>query len=152
MMHRQTERPSFQLRPHHGGISVASLDASIDWYACMLGFELESRQFIAQIPAEVAFIRNADFRIELFQLEGARPLPAERREPHLDLRTHGHKHLCFAVDDVPQSIAELRARGADIVFENVIEGTAMGFIRDNDGNLLELIQVPQLLVQPESRS
>jgi len=134
----------FAIKPHHGGISVPSLDASIDWYRTMLGFELESRAFIEQIPAHIAFIRSGDYRLELFQLEQAKPLPADRREPHLDLQTHGHKHLCFAVQDAPAAFAALRAKGADIVFENVIDGTPMGFLRDNSGNLLELIQYPAL--------
>lgn len=134
----------FALKPHHGGISVPDLDEAIDWYRLMLGFELESRTFIEQIPAEVAFIRQGDYRIELFQLEGAKPLPADRREPHLDLLTHGHKHLCFAVQDASAAFAQLRSKGADIVFEHVIGGTPMGFLRDNSGNLLELIQYPAL--------
>jgi methylmalonyl-CoA/ethylmalonyl-CoA epimerase len=134
----------FAIKPHHGGISVPNLDESIDWYRIMLGFELESRAYIEQIPAHIAFIRRADYRIELFQLEQAQALPADRREPHLDLLTHGHKHLCFAVQDAPAAFAALRAKGADIVFENVIDGTPMGFVRDNSGNLLELIQFPAL--------
>ncbi|AEV60859.1 MAG: VOC family protein [Pseudomonas sp.] len=134
----------FAIKPHHGGISVPNLDESIDWYRLMLGFELESRAFISQIPAEIAFIRCGDYRIELFQLDQAHPLPADRREPHLDLKTHGHKHLCFAVQDAPAAFAVLRGKGANIVFENVIDGTPMGFLRDNSGNLLELIQCPAL--------
>ena len=134
----------FAINPHHGGISVPNLDASIDWYQLMLGFELENRAFIPQIPAEIAFIRCGDYRIELFQLQDAKALPGDRREPHLDLKTHGHKHLCFAVQDASAAFRELRGKGADIVFENVIDGTPMGFLRDNSGNLLELIQFPAL--------
>lgn len=132
--------PLASLAIHHGGISVADLEASIAWYREMLGFELEQRLHIAQIPAEVAFIRRGDFRIELFELAGAAPLPAERREPQADLRVHGHKHLCFRVADAPACFASMREKGADIVFESVVDGTPMGFLRDNTGNLLELIQ------------
>jgi methylmalonyl-CoA/ethylmalonyl-CoA epimerase len=134
----------FAWKPHHCGISVANLQDSIRWYADFLGFELEKTQFIAQIPAQVAFIKRGDFRIELLQLEHAKALPSERKEPNLDLQTHGHKHLCLAVENGEHAFAELRAKQADIVFEAVIEGTAMGFLRDNDGNLIELIEYPAL--------
>lgn len=124
----------------HIGISVPDLDASIDWYGRMFGFELEFRQHLPIIPADIAFLRRGDFRIELFQVEGAAPLPLERREPNLDLRTHGNKHVCWRLADVPATVAALRGRGADIVFEKTINGTPMAFIRDNAGNLIELIQ------------
>lgn len=134
----------FAWKPHHGGISVADLDESIAWYCNYLGFELEKKQFIEQIPAQIAFIQRGDFRIELFELPNAQPLPDERRMPNLDVQTHGHKHLCFAVQDAKQAFAELREKNADIVFEAVIGGTAMGFLRDNTGNLIELIEYPDL--------
>lgn len=132
------------IKPHHAGISVPDLDAAIAWYGRMFGFEQEMRAFIEIIPAQVAFIRRGDFRIELFQVEGAAPLPVDRREPNLDVRTHGNKHVCFGVQDVPATVEGLRAKGADIVFEKVVQGTAMAFIRDCAGNLVELIQAPDL--------
>lgn len=139
-----------EIKPHHVGVSVPDMDAAIDWYRRMLGFDLEMRTFIEIIPAEVAFIRRGDFRIELFQVAGAAPLPAERREPNLDVRTHGNKHLCLAVQDVPAAVQGLREKGADIVFEKVVQGTPMAFIRDNAGNLIELIQFPELWSQSTS--
>lgn len=133
-----------EIKPHHAGVSVPDLDAAIAWYGHMFGFEQEMRAFIDIIPAHVAFIRRGDFRIELFQVEGAAPLPADRREPNLDVRTHGNKHVCFAVQNVAVAVTGLRAKGADIVFEKVVQGTPMAFIRDCAGNLVELIQAPEL--------
>ncbi|MFC3531247.1 VOC family protein [Vogesella facilis] len=132
------------IKPHHAGISVPDLDASIDWYGRMFGFELESRVFIDIIPAHVAFMRRGNFRIELFQLDGAAPLPAERREPNRDLLTHGNKHVCYAVQDVVATVAGLREKGADIVFQKTVQGTPMAFLRDNAGSLIELIEAPEL--------
>jgi methylmalonyl-CoA/ethylmalonyl-CoA epimerase len=132
------------IKPHHAGVSVPDLDAAIAWYGRMFGFEVEMRAYIDLIPAQVAFIRRGDFRIELFQVEGAAPLPPDRREPNLDLRTYGNKHVCFGVQDVSATVRGLREKGADIVFEKVVQGTPMAFIRDNAGNLIELIQAPEL--------
>ncbi|WP_237772755.1 VOC family protein [Pseudomonas putida] len=135
---------SFDFLPHHLGVSVPDLDSSISWYSDMLGFELDFREFVKVIPAEVAFMRRGNFRIELFQVEGAEPLPSERRHPNQDVRTHGNKHLCLAVQDVGSAIATLTDKGVDVVFEKEVLGTPMAFIRDNAGNLIEFIQCPEL--------
>lgn len=80
----------------HVGISVANLEESVDWYVDKLGFELirpldrtpDSRMNIARI-------RKGDFSIELFEIEGAAPLPEYRRDPSADLRVHGLAHFAF---------------------------------------------------------
>ena len=109
------------LRPQHFGISVPDLDAAVDWYQRMLGFSLEERLFMAKIPAHIAFVQRADFRIEIFQVEGAAPLPDDRRVPNRDLETHGNKHMCFEVPDVPAASAALRSAGADIAVEGTVD-------------------------------
>lgn len=128
------------LRPHHFGVSVPDVEAAVDWYGRMLGFQVEQRLFIEKIPARIAFIRRGDFRIELFEVDGAAPLPPDRRVPNLDLRTHGNKHMCFEVPDVPAAMAALRAAGADVAFEVAVEGNPTAFIRDCAGNLIEFLQ------------
>ncbi|WP_118178549.1 VOC family protein [Paraburkholderia phosphatilytica] len=128
------------LRPHHFGISVPDLDAAIDWYGRMLGFALESTMTIDKIPARIAFVKRDGFRIEIFEVPAAEPLPEARRVPNLDLRTHGNKHMCFEVPDVPAAVAALRSRGADIAFELTVDGNPTAFIRDVCGNLIELLE------------
>lgn len=129
------------LRPHHFGISVPDLEAAIAWYARMLDFRLERRLHIAAIPAEIAFLQRSDgFRVEIFEVPGAQSLPEARRHPNLDLHTHGHKHICFEVDDVPATVAALRAAGADIALELEVDGNPTAFVRDCSGNLIEFLQ------------
>lgn len=139
-----------ELRTDHIGISVPDIDASIAWYGRMFGFTLELRQHLPIIPAEIAFLRHGEVRIELFQVDDAEPLPPGRREPNQDLRTHGNKHPCYGLADVPSTVARLRTLGADIVFEKTINGLPMAFIRDNAGNLIELIQRDLPLIEKEN--
>jgi methylmalonyl-CoA/ethylmalonyl-CoA epimerase len=128
------------LRAHHFGISVPDLDAAVAWYQRMLGFDVEERLFIDKIPAHIAFVKRGEFRIEIFQVDGAAPLPDDRRVPNLDLKTHGNKHMCFEVPDVPAAVNALRAAGADIAFETRVDGNPTAFVRDCAGNLIEFLQ------------
>ncbi len=129
------------LTPLHCGISVANMQESIDWYQNMLGFELVSRQQVEMLKCEVAFLKMGDFELELFCHRETIPLPADRREPNKDIQTQGIKHVCYAVENVAQLLEALRSKGADIVFGPLeMEGTLIGFIRDNTGNLIEFMQ------------
>jgi methylmalonyl-CoA/ethylmalonyl-CoA epimerase len=128
---------------HHGALSVPDLNAAIDWWRATLGFEVAARFPIASIPAQVAMLRNGPLHIELFEVAGARPLPHERREPDTDVHTHGNKHVAFAIEDVAAFAAELRRRGADIVWVRQMAHGSNIFIRDNAGNLIEFVQEPR---------
>jgi methylmalonyl-CoA/ethylmalonyl-CoA epimerase len=132
------------LKHHHGGISVPDLEASIRWFARVLDFEVEQRFEIPAIPAKVAMLRRGVLRIEIFEVPDAKPLPPERRNANTDLKTHGNKHLAFAVRNVDEVAEELRKRGADIEFIGRFEHGSNIFIRDNSGNLIELVQEPDL--------
>ena len=129
---------------HHGALSVPDLDAAIEWYGRVLDFAVEARFEIPQIPAAVAMLRRDVLRLEIFAVLDAAPLPADRRSPNLDVRTHGNKHVAFAVPDADAAADELRQRGADIVFVGHFPWGSNVFVRDNAGNLLEFVQQPDM--------
>ncbi len=133
---------SFVIAHHHVGISVPDAEASAAWYGRMLGFEVIARmkEDGAQ-KMNIVHIRRGNCYIELFEVEGAKPLPDYRRDPSTDFGVHGLKHMAFEVDDVAAAVAELRAKGAEVAFGPVdTPGVAFVFIRDNAGNPFELIQ------------
>jgi methylmalonyl-CoA/ethylmalonyl-CoA epimerase len=131
----------FQLIPHHCGISVPNLEDSIDWYRNILGFSVEKCLTIDEISARIAFMKHGDFYIELFETKDAAPLPEDRRYPDRDIQTHGTKHIAFEVEDVQAFVDALKECGVDIAMDvNMMEGKAMAFIRDNAGNLIEIVE------------
>lgn len=130
----------FEFWHHHVGVSVADIDASVAWYRDVLGFTLLRQYFVDSIPGTIAMMANGPMHVELFELKDAAPLPADRREPNLDLRTHGNKHISFAVRDVESFANELRRRKADIVWVKHFAFGSNAFIRDNSGNLIEFVQ------------
>jgi catechol 2,3-dioxygenase-like lactoylglutathione lyase family enzyme len=125
---------------HHGGVSVPSLEDAIAWYGRVLGFAVEKRFFIEAAQAKAAMIRKGPLRFELFEVEGAAPLPEDRRHPPADLKTHGNKHLAFRVDDLEAFLIEMEAKGADIAFVVREEFGSGCFIRDCAGNLIEFVE------------
>jgi catechol 2,3-dioxygenase-like lactoylglutathione lyase family enzyme len=131
---------SFEISHHHVAISVPNAEESAAWYQKMLGFEVITR--INQGGGmTVVHIRRGNCYIELFQIEGAKPLPEYRRDPSSDLRVHGTVHFAFQVSDVAAAIKELQAKGAEIAMATVdTPGVAFAFVRDNSGNCFELIQ------------
>ncbi len=127
---------------HHGGVSVPDLEAAIGWYGRVLGFEVEKRFRIAPAKAIAAMVRKGSLRFELFEVDGAAPLPDDRRMPIPDLKTHGNKHVAFRVDDLDAFLAEMEEKGVDIAFV-VREDFGSGcFIRDCAGNLIEFVTEP----------
>jgi catechol 2,3-dioxygenase-like lactoylglutathione lyase family enzyme len=127
---------------HHGGVSVPSLDDAIDWYGRVLGFEVEKRFWIEAARSHTAMLRKGPLRFELFEVEGAAPLPEDRRHPPSDLKTHGNKHLAFQIEDLDLFLAEMEAKAVDIAFV-VREKFGKGaFIRDCAGSLIEFVEEP----------
>ena len=135
---------TIELKHHHGGLSVPDIEASIRWWRTVLDFDVERRFDIPAIPAKVAMLRRGELRMELFEVQGAKSLPDERRKANTDLRTHGNKHVAFAVRNVDEVAEQLRARGADIEFVGHFPHGDNIFIRDNAGNLVEFVQEPDL--------
>jgi methylmalonyl-CoA/ethylmalonyl-CoA epimerase len=138
----QEKRVGFEISHHHVGISVPNVEESVAWYKNMLGFEEVTRMTQNGTPnMTIAHIRRGNCYIELFQVEGAKPLPDYRRDPTADLGVHGFKHMGLLVKDVHAAVKELKAKGVEIAMGPVdTPGVAFVFIRDNSGNALELIE------------
>jgi methylmalonyl-CoA/ethylmalonyl-CoA epimerase len=137
----EPQGPPFALRAHHCGISVPNLEESIRWYRDMLGFAVEFRTHLDVVPFDGAFLRRGDTRVELFEVEGAKSLPPDRRDPTTDLKTHGVKHLSLEVSDIHAAFEFLVAHGVEVALPIFSGGTLLaGYIRDNSGNLIELVE------------
>jgi catechol 2,3-dioxygenase-like lactoylglutathione lyase family enzyme len=127
---------------HHCGVSVPDLEEAISWYGEVLGYAVERRFYIEAAQADAAMLHREGMRIELFEVAGAAPLPADRREPPADLRTHGNKHAAFQVEDLDRFLAEMHEKGADVAMI-VRESFGRGcFVRDCAGNLMEFVEKP----------
>jgi lactoylglutathione lyase len=125
------------LRILHTCLNVSNIDRSIEFYTEQLGLKLTSRREVKQNNAEIAFLKDeSGAAIELTHWRDKRSL------------TEGDNfdHIAFGVDDVGAAIERLREGGVTIAMEPFsLQGSSskIAFIKDPDGNWLELIQTQQ---------
>ena len=134
-----TDRPGLHL--HHGCLSVADLDRSIEFYARVLGFHPESRRVLPGGELEIAFLRRGDDRLELVCHRDAQALPEFATDPRNDFGVIGTKHLSFGTLD-PEGLhaflAEQRVDGLTDIADNN-PAYFYFFFRDPDGIILEIV-------------
>lgn len=133
--------PKLPLAFDHWAISVPSLAESIAWYERVLDFKLLRRFEIPQIPAQVAVLTRDGLNLEIFEVPDAAPLAEERRLPDTDNRTHGHKHISFKAksENMDAIHAALLEMGVDIIWFRKFPHGQNIFLRDNAGNLIEIV-------------
>ena len=130
-------------RFHHVGIIVQDLEQSIAWYQQHLGFE---RLTEFSFPGtKVAFVGRGDLKLEFFQVDGASPMAAERKEALSNLAIGGINHFAILVDNLDDTLAELQTKGVEQAYPLSVvpdgSGDRWTFIRDNEGMLIELYQL-----------
>jgi catechol 2,3-dioxygenase-like lactoylglutathione lyase family enzyme len=133
------------------GIVVESLDAAVSFFA-ELGLELEGRAMIegewagrvtglGDQRVEIAMMRTPDghSRLELSRFLAPPPVSDHRNAP---VNALGYLRIMFAVDDVDDTLARLRERGAQLVGEVVQyqDVYRLCYIRGPGGLLIGLAQ------------
>jgi catechol 2,3-dioxygenase-like lactoylglutathione lyase family enzyme len=133
------------------GIVVESLDAAISFFA-ELGLELEGRAMVegewagrvtglGDQRVEIAMMRTPDghSRLELSRFL-APPVVAHHR--NAPVNALGYLRIMFAVDDIDDTLARLRKRGAQLVGEVVQyeDVYRLCYIRGPEGLLIGLAE------------
>jgi len=122
------------MRILHTCLNVANLDRSIDFYTRNIGLQFVSRREVKQNNAEIAFLQdNSGAAIELTHWRDKKSL------------TEGDNfdHIAFRVDNMEDAVKELRTKSVAIAMEpfSLAGSTSkIAFIKDPDGNWLELIE------------
>jgi catechol 2,3-dioxygenase-like lactoylglutathione lyase family enzyme len=127
-----------EMNIHHVAISVQNMEETIIWYKEKLGFWLLSQTEIPGQNVKAAHMQGPGFLLEIFEAEGAAPLPEGRSHPNTDFRTCGVKHFSISVKGARSFVAELEKEGVTVAFVAEVDGTYGAFILDNTGNLIEI--------------
>ena len=117
----QDNAVSFEISHHHIGISVPNAEESAAWYQRMLGFEVVTRMNQGS-GMTVVHIRRGNCYIELFQVDGAKPLPNPvGTAPGVLMKSD--KKTIISLPGVP---SEMKA---------IFEGSVLPILKKTTGNL-----------------
>ena len=117
----------------HTSITVKNMDESIAFYTTILGMRMRARREIKETNAEIAFVGmpGTDHEIELTWWKDKKDY-AEGDQ--LD-------HIAFSVEDLAQTIEQMRAKKVEVAREPYSLGTSkIAFVKDPNGIWLELIE------------
>lgn len=125
---------------NHIAIVVNDLDISLQAYHDVLGLPVGDRKVMPEQEVEIAFLPAGDSLIELIM-----PITEDSGvAKYLAKRGEGLHHICLEVDDVEATLAEMKARNAQLINEATIqaaEGRAF-FLhpKGTHGVLIELLE------------
>ncbi len=142
----------------HAGVTVANLDRSLTFYEGLLGLAVAaiSLEEGAEIEAIVghpgARLRIADLTLpaggvlELVQYEVPAEAPVTARHTQA-----GTSHIALRVGNLAEVHGRLAAAGADLIStapvpisdEGEFAGCTVLYLRDPDGNVIELVERPR---------
>jgi catechol 2,3-dioxygenase-like lactoylglutathione lyase family enzyme len=139
------------LRMDHVGIVVDDLAAAIEFFL-ELGLELEGEAAaqgrlvdriigLADVRTEFAFLRAPDGHGGIELIKFLSP-PSGESDAGAPANAVGLRHITFAVDDIEDAVARLRARGAELVGELVRyeDSYWLCYVRGPEGIIVELAE------------
>jgi lactoylglutathione lyase len=120
----------------HLAVVVTDMSKSTEFYGGVLGF-----QKVFEIPDDKGnpwicyFKIGKDQFIELFY--------PQKEEPAESRARIGFSHMCFVVDDIKSTEAEVAKRGGslDKPIKLGRDGNYQAWLKDPDGNRIELMQI-----------
>jgi catechol 2,3-dioxygenase-like lactoylglutathione lyase family enzyme len=117
------------------GISVADIEKMTTWYRDMLGFKVAK-----DLGGRLRFLENGNERLELVYTAGSKP--GEQRPFPPNSTIQGYVQLTMEVPDLDAARAALVAKGVTPSAITPIAplGIRVFFMRDPEGNIVELVQ------------
>jgi methylmalonyl-CoA/ethylmalonyl-CoA epimerase len=130
-------------RIDHVAIVVEDIEASLAFWRDKLGLDLSHVLDVPEQQASIAFLPTGGSEVELVQ-----PTTADSGlARYLGKRGPGIHHICFEVDNLAQTLADLKARGVRLIDESPKAGAGgkqLAFIHPESANgvLVELYELP----------
>jgi methylmalonyl-CoA/ethylmalonyl-CoA epimerase len=127
---------------HHLGVAVEDLDEAVNTYQRLFGAEVEGRDTLESQGVEAVAVRLGESRVELLASLGE-DTPVGK---FLAKRGPGMHHVAYAVDDLPQGLADLAGQGVHVIDDVPrpgLFGMQVAFVHPGSvhGVLAELVSV-----------
>jgi glyoxylase I family protein len=123
----------------HVALNCRSIAATEEFYS--RHFNFHRARVIDLGSSQIVFLKSGNIYLELFQAEAASPTPQPTKD---GLTTPGVRHLAFQVEDVDATLgamgAEAKPTLGPLSFDSFIPGWRTVWIRDPDGNIVEISQ------------
>jgi glyoxylase I family protein len=139
-----TKSPLASMAAHHVAIRVPDYQRTKDWYTSKLDFRVLHEWPYGDL--EVAYLVPAvdnNFHLEI--LGGTDPTPKIVFDDLAEsVGVAGYHHFCMNVDDVDETLAELRRRAVTVIgepFDLPAISRRLGFFADLWGNMIEVAEV-----------
>jgi len=127
-------------RIHHLAIAVRSLEEALRFYRDTLGLPVHEQAVREDQGVKAALLTIGESEIELLEPLGP-DTPVGR---FLERRGEGIHHICLQTDDIDKELAELKAKGVELIDQEPRQGLAgrICFLhpRSTKGVLVELAQ------------
>jgi methylmalonyl-CoA/ethylmalonyl-CoA epimerase len=104
-------------RIDHVAIAVAERDPAAASLSALFGLETGAREHVASQATDVAFLHPEGSAKNDAALELCAPRGNAALDRFLARRGPGLHHVCFAVEDLPAALAELKAAGVRLIDE-----------------------------------
>jgi methylmalonyl-CoA/ethylmalonyl-CoA epimerase len=125
----------------HIGIAVSNLTESLAFWQSALGIELHGIEEVAEQKVRTAFLPVDDTEVELLEPTG----PDSSVAKFIEKRGEGLHHVAIRVDNIDAALAELKAKGVQLIDEVPRKGAGgarIAFVhpKATHGVLLELCE------------
>lgn len=130
-------------RVDHIGIAVANLEEAKKFYTEMLGMKATGEEVVEEQKVKVCFIPSGDSELEL--LESTSPDGPIAKFIEKNGGRNGIQHIALRVDNIEQTIADLKGKGVRMIDEAPrygAGGSSIAFVhpKSTGGILVELCQ------------
>lgn len=129
------------LKVDHIGIAVKSIDETKKLYQDLLGLVHAGNETVQEQKVTTAFFPVGDTEVELLESTS----PDGPIAKYLEKRGEGVQHIAFRVDNIEEALAELKAKGIQLIDEKPRKGAGgaqIAFLHPKStyGVLVELCQ------------
>lgn len=129
------------LKIDHLGIAVNSIDRGKAFWSDVLGLDCEGVETVAEQKVTTAFFPVGESEVELLESTA----PDGPVAQYIEKRGQGIQHVAFRVENIDQALAELKAKGIQLIDQTPrmgAGGAKIAFLhpKATNGVLVELCQ------------
>ncbi|HPD56424.1 MAG TPA: methylmalonyl-CoA epimerase [Smithellaceae bacterium] len=106
------------LKIDHIGIAVKNIDEAKNLYSGLLGLKHEGSETVAEQKVTTAFFPVGDTEVELLESTS----PDGPIAKYIEKKGEGIQHIAFRVENIEEALAELKAKGIQLIDEKPRRG------------------------------